>query len=188
MTATSTAGLDAYLAEASKPVERTKQEVPAWLPICLCGHVLGAHPTEHGGTLRPPSGTVLEGCIGAGRGRRPFARMLDTDPPTLVRTATCPCTQWTPVIEFDRPRRVIFNAAMGNQHPVAVALKAFRTQVARKTGLEGEELVSAVDERFRWIEGTRRCAAKGCRSVDDVWPRYSNEDRETELLCEEHAR
>jgi hypothetical protein len=185
-TAAASTGLAAYLAEADKTAKQGLG-TPAWVPVCTCGHPVSSHPAEQGGTLVSPVALLLlEGCVGPGRGRRPFGRVLDAEQQTMVRSATCPCREHRAVVEFDRPRQVIFHSAIGVQHPLAVALRGFRTQVHNKTGLEGDELVSAVDARFRWIEGTRRCAVDGCRNVDDVWPRFVSETHDSELLCEEH--
>jgi hypothetical protein len=186
VTSTSTKGLDVYLAEADQPVAGAPQ-TPDWVPVCICGHPASCHPVEQGGTLVTESaGLSTEGCVGPGRGRRPFGRVLDADEKTMLRLATCPCREYLPIVEFERPRRVIFHSAIGARHPLAVALRGFRTQVSKKTGLEGDQLMAAVDARFRWIEGTRRCAVDGCRNVDDVWPRFVSENHESELLCEEH--
>lgn len=172
--------LDAWLEDAAgiRPPE------PKWVPVCVCGHLVSCHPADQGGDYAM-AGTLVQGCVGPMRGRNQWGEVLDPTEKTYLRYATCPCRAWRPVIEIDRPRHILFRSKMGPKHPLKVALGGFRTQIQRATGLEDEALAEAVSKRFRWLPGARRCAVCGAED-GTVWPMYVDEERDSEMRCEEH--
>ena len=170
-----------------KTKDARKDRPPKWVRVCLCGHLSYSHPIEHGGDRRVLSGVPTHGCNGPMAGRR-GRYQYEPDGITVGMRPTCPCREWRPVAEFDHPRHVIFRSAMGDKHPFLVALSAFTTQVGKTLGEDVgmDEVLAEVEHRFRWLEGARVCAVCGAES-DGVWPRYVDDERNSQMRCEDHA-
>lgn len=156
----------------------------SWQQVCRCGHTDHYHPDWAGGRAQTFSGSALEGCFGPMSGRGAKAKDLRLVGDVVTRRASCPCKAFVAVCEFDRPRIVIFRSKLGARHPLLVALGSFRTQVSNRRGVTDVE--AELTSRFRWIESARVCSVCGTGG-EGVWPVYVDEDRNSEMRCEEHT-
>jgi hypothetical protein len=168
------------------PPGRAQQQArPRWVAICVCGHPRWAHPASQGGERDFAALNILvEGCVGPspGRGRKPRMQPLDESTGTMLQLATCPCREWRPVLELDRPRSPIFWPTVGETPGLIVTLRAFRTSQQRHGAGDSE-----AEARLRWLPDARVCGRCGTNG-SDVWPCYVDDERTTEMRCSEHAR
>jgi hypothetical protein len=180
-----------------------------WLELCTCGHTDRHHSPSIGGSFVIPEDTVtvirgqavtettrFHGCNGAlavrGFEKTTVAINRETGVQTTTVVVTCPCTQFRPVAKVDRPNRY-WNQRMPatrdrERHPFMVGCRAFLTFLGRRRrALSDPDWAAAeFDRRFMWLDGQRHCSISKCRSTDDVWPVFVNDDRLSELRCPAH--
>jgi hypothetical protein len=189
--------------------KRSITEQHNWTTICVCGHTRHYHGREIGGDYRVPEPTprriggqmitvqtVLDGCRGAmpGRGFETETEVADYEALTMTTVIhpTCPCREFRPVADIDRPNRY-FNQRLPvdrhdrDRHPFLTGLRAFSTHLSkRRAALSNPAWAEQeLERRFAWIDGARVCGISRCRETDDVWPVFVNEDQ-SELRCAAH--
>ena len=160
----------------------------------MCGHIAKFHAESIGGEYRTPetrvqriSGqevtvtTSFDGCVGA----MP-SRSFETETQTVNREAltmttvinpTCPCTDFRPIANIDRPnrywnQRLPMDRNDRERHPFLVGLRAFSTHLSkRRAALSDPAWAEAeLERRFTWIDGKRVCGLSRCTETADVWP------------------
>jgi hypothetical protein len=191
----------------------TRKREPAgyhnWCTICMCGHIDRFHAELIGGTYQVPvpeprsvGGQMVtvqiqvDGCLGAMPTKGFTAETVTMDREALthttVRHATCPCTEFRPVANVDKPNR-FFNQRLPvdrddrERHPFMVGLRAFSTHLSRRrAALSNPAWAEAeLERRFSWIEDKRVCAIGRCRETKDVWPVLIDGEL-SEMRCSAH--
>jgi hypothetical protein len=180
-----------------------------WLELCVCGHTERHHSPSIGGSFLVPENSskivggematvavAFHGCNGAlpVRGFERETSVFNKEARVLTMTlmATCPCKSFRPVAKVDRPNRY-WNQRMPTtrdreRHPFMVGCRAFATFLSRRRRALSDPAWAAAefDRRFVWLDGKRHCSISKCRSTDDVWPVFVNNDLLSELRCPAH--
>jgi len=189
--------------------KRSIREQHNWTTICVCGHIRRYHGATIDGEYEVPVPeprsiggqqitvqTVLDGCVGAmpGRGFEVKTEVIDHEAltRTTVLNPTCPCTEFRPIANVDRPNR-LFNQRLPvdrsdrERHPFIVGLRAFTTHLSkRRAALSNPAWAEQeLERRFTWIEGKRVCGLSRCRTTEDVWPVLIDGEL-SELRCAAH--
>lgn len=199
--------------------ENDREQHHNWLALCVCGHTARYHSPSTGDgasyrvsetstTLSPRDGaewtnlTVFDGCVGALKPRGFEEITNDRDEDTHTVTArihpTCPCTEFRPVAQVDRPNR-FFNQRMPRadnrpdpaRHPFQVGCRALRTHLSKRKAAQKDPAWAdrEFDRRFGWLPDARVCGISRCTETDDVWPVFVDTDRasdRSELRCAKH--
>jgi hypothetical protein len=212
--------LDDLTATFGDGVLRPRPDVRAgrenWCELCVCGHIDRYHSADIGGAYVLPEertkadrdGAVwtftqrFTGCAGALPPRGVETESLTRDEENLVvgRTvnATCPCTEFRPVVKVDRPNRM-FNQRIPTdrsdhtRHPFVVGIRAYTTFLSKlkaakpETGGSPEWATAEFERRFTWLDGARTCSISRCTTTGDgVWPCFVNGEALSELRCGSH--
>jgi hypothetical protein len=174
----------------------------------VCGHISRHHGVGNGGTYEPPTVeppklggvtwtwvTVLDGCAGAvkSKGADQWVDSADRERAVMTRTMvrTCPCRDFRPVVNIDRPGRYfcqrVTNLKDPTRHPMMLGIKAYGTHLSKRRAALTDPTWPAAefDRRFVWIDGARVCSIANCKTTDDVWPVFVHDDR-SELRCSTH--
>lgn len=199
------AGLDQFFGD--RVFTPYTEERRHWLQLCVCGHIATAHSESVGGAYvlperkqktRPDGSSYWQeerfhGCRGELRSGRfePVSYTRDGDTAVEQINPTCPCTDFRPVAEVDRPGRY-FNQrrpkdrADLRRHPLPTGMRAYRTRISKLKLADGDPAKTAAefDRRFRWLPDARVCVACGSGG-DDVWPVFDENDH-SELRCSRH--
>ena len=159
-----------------------------WRTICVCGHTQDFHAVDIGGEdntsggLSPTPGTCRGAITTRNEGAVPLVDGVFQLP------ATCPCAKFHPIAEIDRPSRLFRQRTytLDTVHPFERGMKAWKTWLGTLQSYPTEEdVLQAIEDRFRWVEENRVCAV--CKKRDDtILPRYVDDARHSQMRCSKH--
>jgi hypothetical protein len=180
-----------------------------WFKICVCGHLDRYHGESIGGAYHVPApfprnigglevtvSAILDGCVGAmpDRGFQTETKSMDREAQTQTTVVhpTCPCVEFRPIADIDRPnrywnQRLPIDRKDHGRHPFLTGLRAFSTHLSkRRAALSNPAWAEQeLERRFAWVDGARVCGISRCRETADVWPVFIDEEQ-SELRCAAH--